>query len=96
MTTETDYQRGWSECQDLCAAIAELRIQEQSVLASVLPAVDEVTGEDTATQHEWFCKGREMAAANIARDIKKLRPPCPIDEASYADLISSGGIAGAP
>jgi hypothetical protein len=91
-----DYERGYRDCRDLCAAIAELRLQEQSVLANVFPAIDEFTGEDTATQHEWFCKGRESAAANIARDIKKLKPPCPIDEASYADLRASGGIVAAP
>jgi hypothetical protein len=90
------YEQGFKACQELCAAIAELRLQEQSVLANVLPEIDDLTGEDIATQHKWFCKGREMAAANIARDIKNLKPPCPIDEASYADLRASGGIVGAP
>lgn len=86
------YEDGWNECRDLCAAIAELRLQEQSVLADALPAVDDITDDDLTLKHEWFCKGREMAAANIARDIKKLKPPCPIDEASYADLRASGGL----
>ena len=84
----TEFERGWRECQELCAAIAEMRLQEQSVLAGALPDED-----DMALKHEWFCKGREIVAANIARDIKKLKPPCPIDEASYEDLRASGGIA---
>ena len=72
--TMTDFERGWNACRDLCLAIAELRLQEESVLEHVLPATDEVTGEDVATQHKWFCKGREMAAANIARDIRNAKP----------------------
>lgn len=73
----TDYERGFEDAKALALAVAEKRLDGKSVLKNVLPVLDDLSGEDWTTEHQWFCKGRRSSAQNIVDEIKQIRPKIP-------------------